>query len=491
MRRKFRMNIKVITWGLMLGMAGPLVGQSAQQKADQDLVLAQIEMKKLQEGILEEESSLVVQVERLDEEVVELSKELAKLLGEEESMAGRQKKLDDELAGRKGEFEFTLSSLRSYSRGLVNRLNGAEMQSVKEELEAGEQAAQAAGEDLSGEVSARVGSIGVGAERLKKISGGSIFEGKAVGPGSVVKEGTFALIGPVSYFAAADQSVAGITTFGGADMEFPGMVVVPAEAGGGAIAALTGTGAATVPADASMGKALQVARSKKSMVEYLEGGGVVGFGILLLGAVALLIAVFKFIEIQHFPVPKRKEINLILDDLLEDRVPSAKEKADAISDLSGELVRAGVKYFFDKRRILEDALMEKLSFIQPRLDRFLSFLALAAAAAPMMGLLGTVLGIMKTFAMMSAVGTGDSRAFSAGISEALITTAEGLVVAIPVIIIHGMLKSLAKAKFGQVEGVALSLLNGTTELGSKPTVSTDKNDEEEEDDLEERELAPA
>ena len=105
----------------------------------------------------------------------------------------------------------------------------------------------------------------------------------------------------------------------------------------------------------------------------------------------------------------------------------------------------------------------------------------------MMGLLGTVLGIMKTFAMMSAVGTGDSKAFSAGISEALITTAMGLIVAIPVIVVHGMLKSFAKAKFGQAEGVALALLNGTTEIDAAP----DEDSSDEVDDIDETDLVTA
>lgn len=478
---------------LLMAAVLPAAGQSAQQKADQDLVLAQIEMKKLKEEILEQESELVMEVERLDEEVATLSKDLAALLREEDSLAGEQKKLDAELAARKGEFEFTLSSLRSYGRGLINRLNGAEMQTVRKDVDAAEKAAQDAGDDLAAEVRARMLPIGTGADRLRALAGGDRFEGKAVGPGSVVREGTFAVLGPVSYFASEDGTVAGLTTFTGADVEFPGMVAMPLDAGGREVVELTRTGSATVPADASMGKALQVERGRKSFVDYLEGGGVVGFGILILGAVALLIAVFKFIEIQSFPVPGRKEVNAILDDLLEDRVGEAEARAGRIRGLGGSLVRAGVKYFFDKRRILEDALMEKLSVIQPRLERLLAFLALVAAAAPMMGLLGTVLGIMKTFAMMSAVGTGDSRAFSAGISEALITTAMGLVVAIPVIIIHGMLKSLAKAKFGQVEGVALSLLNGTTEIGARSAdpAETPDGDDDQEDDLDERELAPA
>ena len=64
----------------------------------------------------------------------------------------------------------------------------------------------------------------------------------------------------------------------------------------------------------------------------------------------------------------------------------------------------------------------------------------------------------------------------------------GLIVAIPVIIIHGMLKSLAKSKFGQAEGVALSMLNGTTELGEKPG---ENPSDDEPEDLDEAELSPA
>jgi biopolymer transport protein ExbB len=254
------------------------------------------------------------------------------------------------------------------------------------------------------------------------------------------------------------------------------------------VAALVTGGSAVVPVDASMGKAIQVARTQKTFAQYLEGGGVVGYGILALGLVALFIALWKFLEINRFPIPGRKKLNLIIDDLLAHETEAASLKAAKFSGLGGQLVEAGVEFFYDKRRILEDALLEKLGLIQPRLERMLPFLALVAAAAPMMGLLGTVLGIMKTFAMMSAGGAGDSKSFSAGISEALITTAMGLIVAIPVIIIHGMLKSLAKGKFAQAEGVALSLLNGTTELGGD---DRQKSDEDDTEDLDETELSPA
>ena len=104
-------------------------------------------------------------------------------------------------------------------------------------------------------------------------------------------------------------------------------------------------------------------------------------------------------------------------------------------------------------------LFEKLVAIKPRLDRFLPFLGLTAAAAPLMGLLGTVLGIIKTFKAMALYGTGNAKNFYAGISEALITTAEGLIVAIPVLVIHGLLKSYVKGRFSQFEAVGIALVN--------------------------------
>ena len=166
----------------------------------------------------------------------------------------------------------------------------------------------------------------------------------------------------------------------------------------------------------------------------------------MLGAISFLIAIFKVWEVSRIRVPSRSIINRILDDLLSGNREAAAQKAAAISGPAGDLVRTGVDMFYEKRRVLEEALFEKLVAVKPRLDRFLPFLALTAAAAPLMGLLGTVLGIIKTFKAMALYGTGNAKAFSAGISEALITTAEGLIVAIPVLVIHGMLKSYVKGQ---------------------------------------------
>ena len=87
-------------------------------------------------------------------------------------------------------------------------------------------------------------------------------------------------------------------------------------------------------------------------------------------------------------------------------------------------------------------------------------MALTAAAAPLLGLLGTVTGMIKTFNLITIFGTGDAKSLSSGISEALVTTELGLIVAIPSLILHGLLSRMAKQKIGDLEQTAVSFMNG-------------------------------
>src|SRR5690606_13568054 len=111
-----------------------------------------------------------------------------------------------------------------------------------------------------------------------------------------------------------------------------------------------------------------------------------------LGIFALGVTFFKWIEISRFAIPSSIQINSILADLLEGDAEKAEEEALQIPGAAGEMMVTGVRNFHLKRRVLEEFLYEKLLTIRPRLERFLPFLAVTAAAAPLMGLLGTVMG---------------------------------------------------------------------------------------------------
>ena len=92
-----------------------------------------------------------------------------------------------------------------------------------------------------------------------------------------------------------------------------------------------------------------------------------------------------------------------------------------------------------------------------RLERWLSAIALTASVSPLLGLLGTVSGMISTFQAMSLFGAGDASAVSGGVGEALINTELGLVVAIPALLAHALLSRKAKSYLGQLESDAVNL----------------------------------
>ena len=481
--------LTLVFWSALMAAGS---AQDTLARAQADLERATALLRERQQETAAEEFPLLEKVEALDLQVMDKSRELSGLLTDERRLAGRQKALNDELASRRGEFEYTNNTLDGYAKGLLNRLQAAEVQTYQEPVEKLRNEAAASGEDLTGELRARLEAIRIGAERLKNLAGGQLTDGRAVGPSGDIMNGSFAIMGPLANFSSKDGALAGPTSLNVASLGVP--QISPFEGSdAGLVAAFVGSGSGEVPLDVTGGKAIEAEKAGKGLADYVDGGGIVGYAILCLGVIAIAIAGFKFFEIRFLHLPSLREINEILDNLLGFRKDKAEAQAAGLPGLSGEMVRAGVDNFYEKRRVLEDALLEKLSAIQPRLERLLPFLALVAAAAPMMGLLGTVLGIMKTFDMMAVHGTGNAKNFSAGIGEALITTAMGLVVAIPVLVVHGILKSLARGRFDEAQGVALALLNGPTELSGPPPEEPEPEDgaEEEEEDFDEIELKSA
>jgi biopolymer transport protein ExbB len=444
-------------------LASPLAAQSPAEKSRADLVQARKELDGTRKEYNDLRAAVYRDINRLDDEALKLSKELRVIEQEKEQRTARQRTLDNNIQTEKTNFEYSSGILNNYGKVLATRLHPAENQRLLETIQQAEQRAAAAGTDHAAELAERIRIAKVGLDRLSDVSGGQRFEGKALRNGSEALEGSFLMLGPAVLFSARNGGFEGVATYTATGSGLPTVVALQ-DTGTASIAGAITSGKGEIPLDGSMGKALEVQAAQESLGETIEKGGIVGHCILGLGAIALALTIFKFIEITRFPVPSRSQINAILDDLIDDRRKEAAAKAARLPGMAGALVQTGVERFHEKRRVLEEALFEKMVNIKPRLDRFLPFLGLTAAAAPLMGLLGTVLGIIKTFKAMAIYGTGNAKNFSAGISEALITTAEGLVVAIPVLVLHGMMKSLAKGKFGEVEGIAIALMNGTTEV---------------------------
>jgi len=120
---------------------------------------------------------------------------------------------------------------------------------------------------------------------------------------------------------------------------------------------------------------------------------------------------------------------------------------------------AGLECCHLGREIMENSLQEAILKEIPPLERFLSTLGMLAAIAPLLGLLGTVTGMIDTFFVITQHGTGDPRLMSDGISVALVTTMLGLYVAIPIMLVHTLLSRAVDNRIAQMEEKAVALIN--------------------------------
>ncbi len=131
----------------------------------------------------------------------------------------------------------------------------------------------------------------------------------------------------------------------------------------------------------------------------------------------------------------------------------------------GTMLAAAIDHTREPSELIEEVMYEKVLATRLRLERFLPFIAISAAAAPLLGLLGTVTGIINTFKLITVFGSGDVKTLSSGISEALVTTEFGLIVAIPSLLIHAFLSRKARSIINDMEQAAVAFLN---QLGKTP-----------------------
>ena len=477
-----RLTYLTLFLGFSLAPLAP--AQTPVETAKGDLDKAVQELSNTQKEYADLRRALYRDINRLDDEALKLGKELRALQREEERRTATIKTLEREVEGRKTDFNYSAGILSQYSKAFITRLHPGENQIYREKVEAIDQSATSATDEPQTELAERMKILEIGINRIGDIAGGHRFDGKALRNGSESIEGKLLVAGPSVFFAETKGDFEGVATFAETGTTLPTVVAI--NDSDGMISETITSGKGELPFDGSMGKAIEVEAAKQTLWETAEKGGYVGHAILILGAISFLIAFFKVWEVSKFKVPNRRELNLILDDLLAGNQEAAMKKARAIPGEAGELITIGADKFYEKRRVLEESMFEKLVTIKPHLERFLPFLALTAAAGPLMGLLGTVLGIIKTFQAMALYGSGNQKNFTAGISEALITTAEGLIVAIPVLVVHGLLKSMVKAKFGDIEGSAIAIINGTTERekGMQPVSPAEDPDDGGDDDTE-------
>jgi biopolymer transport protein ExbB len=137
---------------------------------------------------------------------------------------------------------------------------------------------------------------------------------------------------------------------------------------------------------------------------------------------------------------------------------SAQNHLSSLARSTRRLFAVGLAHRDEPTEALEERLEAELMQQRLQAERRLPLLAVIATAAPLMGLLGTVVGMVRTFALITVFGTGNAAKLASGISEVLITTELGLVVAVPTLIVHGFLSHRIQNQLAILERQALEFV---------------------------------
>ncbi|NRA72496.1 MAG: MotA/TolQ/ExbB proton channel family protein [Gammaproteobacteria bacterium] len=207
--------------------------------------------------------------------------------------------------------------------------------------------------------------------------------------------------------------------------------------------------------DPSRGQLFLLLDREPKLMERIHQGGGVGYLILALGVIGLLVAVVQIVWMVRSELKIRQQL----------RVPDKPNS----SNILGRVLLAVSDHTLNQEQRelkLDEATLQEL----PLIERCQSLIKLLAAVTPLLGLLGTVIGMIATFQSITLFGSSDPKLMAGGISQALMTTVLGLVVSIPLLFCHSYLSARSRRLIQVLQQKSLALLSDTSQLQSKQVI---------------------
>ncbi|MCB1593437.1 MAG: MotA/TolQ/ExbB proton channel family protein, partial [Xanthomonadales bacterium] len=172
-------------------------------------------------------------------------------------------------------------------------------------------------------------------------------------------------------------------------------------------------------------------KQSKTIKGVVDSGGIIAWIIFVLGVIAALLIIMRFWFLKKASSSTEKILNKIVNHIENEDMSAAIKVAKSKKSSSSRVLYAVLRNITRDREHIEDIVSESILHESGQLNRFGSLIMVIATVSPLLGLLGTVTGMISTFDIITEFGTGDPKLLSSGISIALITTEIGLAVAIP------------------------------------------------------------
>ena len=200
-------------------------------------------------------------------------------------------------------------------------------------------------------------------------------------------------------------------------------------------------------------------KPEKTVLSIIQSGGAIGWVIVALGGLALLLIVLRILFLRSASKTGDKMVRKVGALVQEGKIDEALDTCNARKGATARVLAAALRNLDRDREHMEDVVSEAILHEQEHLNRFGAFILVIAAVAPLLGLLGTVTGMISTFDVITEFGTGDPKMLAGGIAIALVTTELGLIVAIPTLLIGNLLSGWSDSIQENMEKSALKVIN--------------------------------
>lgn len=194
------------------------------------------------------------------------------------------------------------------------------------------------------------------------------------------------------------------------------------------------------------------------MIELFKAGGWIMFPIVICSIAALAICVERGWSLRRSRVTPKHLVAQVWSWIKNNQLDKKRLKTLKASSPLGEILAAGLVNHVHGRETMKESIQEAGRHAVLTLEKYLNTLGTIALIAPLLGLLGTVIGMIEVFTVITIQGTGDANALASGISEALITTASGLTIAIPALIFHRFFERRVDELVTEMEQEALKMV---------------------------------
>lgn len=197
----------------------------------------------------------------------------------------------------------------------------------------------------------------------------------------------------------------------------------------------------------------------KTILSVIESGGTIAWIIVALGILGLVLIILRLLFLRRAGAATDNIVSKVGGLVRKGQIDDALKACKDFKGATARVVAAAVRNLDRDRTHLEDIVSEAILHESSHLNRFGAMILVIAAVSPLLGLLGTVTGMITTFDIITEFGTGDPKLLSGGISIALVTTEIGLAVAIPALLMGNVLSGWAESIKDDMEKGALGVIN--------------------------------